>query len=160
MINFKMFTFQTYGGTLLSFGLPTIDSNVRNAINLQLNQQDSDGHQEAFCEIREQLNFDREELSSYLDSRLIAAFALTQSQKSIFDIVISSVEEQDQNGLLFIDAPGGTGKSYLLNAIIVQVRLMTENSIVITVAASGIGATLLLNGRTFHSRFKAPIQVT
>lgn len=59
-----------------------------------------------------------------------------------------------------IDAPGGTGKSYLLNAFLASVRLLSEESIALAMAASGIAATLLLMGRTFHSRFKAPLTVT
>ena len=44
----------------------------------------------------------------------------------------------------FIDSPGGTGKSYLLNAFLASVRLLSEESIALAVAASGISATLLL----------------
>ncbi len=37
---------------------------------------------------------------------------------------------------------------------------MSEHSVAHAVVASGIAATLLLKGRTFHSRFKAPLNVT
>jgi ATP-dependent DNA helicase PIF1 len=47
----------------------------------------------------------------------------------------------------------------VLNAIVAAVRLLDETSIAIGVAGSGIAATLLLMGRTFHSRFKAPIEI-
>jgi len=60
---------------------------------------------------------------------------------------------------MFIDAPGGTGKTYLFNAILCATRTLNdEANVALAVAYSGIAATLLLKGRTFHSRFKAPIR--
>lgn len=110
-------------------------------------------------EIQEELSFDRNALSLYLDARMSGPAALTLSQRKVFDAVLFSVRNK-RNGLFFIDAPGGTGKSYVLNAILASVRLLDANSIAIGVAGSGIAATLLLMGRTFHSRFKAKLDVT
>ncbi len=61
--------------------------------------------------------------------------------------------------LIFIDARGGTGKTYLLNALLAVVRVCDNSCIspALAVATSGIAATQLHGGRTFHSRFKAPV---
>ena len=54
------------------------------------------------------------------------------------------------DGVFFLDAPGGTGKTFLLNT-----RFRSE--IALVTASSGIGATLLSGGRTLHLRFKIPL---
>lgn len=74
----------------------------------------------------------------------------------VFDDVVECVKAKRPSAF-FVDAPGGTGKSYLLNAILAAIRLLDEESIAVAVASSGIAAKLLLKGRTFHSRFKAPL---
>ena len=57
----------------------------------------------------------------------------------------------------FIDAPAGTGKTYLMNAIITKLRSMYR--LALATATSGIAATNFIDGQTAHSRFKIPIPV-
>lgn len=57
----------------------------------------------------------------------------------------------------YIDAPGGTGKTFLLNLILAKVR--AQGNIALAVASSGIATTLLSGGRTAHSTFKLPINL-
>jgi len=64
------------------------------------------------------------------------------------------VVQSGRPGAFFIDAPGGTGKSYVLNSSLAAVRLLTPDSIAIAVTVSGIATTLVLQGR-FHSSLKA-----
>ena len=45
---------------------------------------------------------------------------------------------------MFLDASGGTGKTFLINLVIK--KLIMEKKIVIATATSGIAATLLLRG--------------
>ena len=60
-----------------------------------------------------------------------------------------------EGGYRFLDAPGGTGKTFLLNAIVEDAR--ANGDVAISVASSGISALLLDRGSTMHSRFKAPV---
>lgn len=60
-------------------------------------------------------------------------------------------------GIIFLDAPGGTGKTFLLNLILADIR--QQNEIAIAVASSGIAATLLDGGRTAHAAFKLPLDL-
>ena len=58
-------------------------------------------------------------------------------------------------GVFFLDAPGGTGKTFLINTVLATIR--SKNEIALATASSGIAATLLSGGRTLHSRFKIPL---
>ncbi|RCV38092.1 hypothetical protein SETIT_8G114400v2 [Setaria italica] len=77
-----------------------------------------------------------------------------QRMKHIYDLVIQSVYEK-AGQCFFVYGYGGTGKTFLWNAIISHLR--SEKHIVLAVASSGVAALLLLGGRTAHSRFKIPI---
>ena len=57
----------------------------------------------------------------------------------------------------FLDAPDGTGKTFLINLILA--KLQSEGKIVLATASSGIAATLLTGGRTLHSTFKIPLNL-
>ncbi len=45
---------------------------------------------------------------------------------------------------MFLDAPGGTGKTFLINLIVK--KLILDKKIVIATATSGIAATLIIRG--------------
>ncbi|KAI7962555.1 hypothetical protein MJO28_000649 [Puccinia striiformis f. sp. tritici] len=57
--------------------------------------------------------------------------------------------------LLYLDGPGGTGKTYVLNTIIDYADCQGLGRIV--VASSGVAALLLKGGQTAHSAFQIPI---
>ena len=81
---------------------------------------------------------------------------LLPEQKAAFDSICSAVEKQ-QGGIFFLDAPGGTGKTFLVNLILSKVR--QSNKIALAVASSGIAATLLKGGKTAHATFKLPTKI-
>ncbi|GBL76141.1 hypothetical protein AVEN_234427-1 [Araneus ventricosus] len=62
-----------------------------------------------------------------------------------------------QGGFFFLDAPGGTGKTFLISLLLAEIR--SKNGIALAVASSGIAATLLDGGRTTHSAFKLPLNI-
>jgi chromosomal replication initiation ATPase DnaA len=72
-----------------------------------------------------------------------------QAFKRITDSVFNK-----KPGLFFVSGYGGTGKTYLWNAIVATIR--SHQKIVLTVASSGVASLLLPGGRTAHSRFKIP----
>ena len=82
---------------------------------------------------------------------------LLAEQKIIYNSIIQNFDKQCQN-LYFLDAPGGTGKTFLLNLIIAKLRSL--NKTVIPVASSGIAAILLQGGKTAHSVFKIPLNIS
>jgi len=78
------------------------------------------------------------------------------NQRAAFEAVVHAYEE-GEDGIFFIDGPGGTGKTFLENMILAKVR--SSGDIALAVASSGIAAILLDGGRTAHSRFKIPIKI-
>ena len=58
---------------------------------------------------------------------------------------------------LFLDRPGGTGKTFVYNTILAKIRSI--GNVALAVTSSGIAAELLDGGRTAHSRLKIPIPV-
>ena len=83
--------------------------------------------------------------------------SLTHDQLLVYSAIWSRVDI-NSGGMIFIDAPGGTGKTYLINLILAKVR--QHNRIALAVASSGIAATLLTGGRTAHSAFSLPLDLT
>jgi hypothetical protein len=71
---------------------------------------------------------------------------------------VGRIPRELEGSFAFLDAPGGTGKTFTLNVLISWV-VMNDNAVAST-AASGIAATMLHNGRTCHNQFKFPIDVT
>ncbi|XP_050552549.1 uncharacterized protein LOC118277408 [Spodoptera frugiperda] len=81
---------------------------------------------------------------------------MNEEQKIIYDRIMLAVSA-GQGGFFFLDAPGGTGKTFLISLILAEIR--SNNGIALAVASSGIAATLLDGGRTAHSIFKLPLNI-
>ncbi|XP_062217838.1 uncharacterized protein LOC133918105 [Phragmites australis] len=103
--------------------------------------------------ISEELAYDK----PLLEAQSIAlASTLNQEQRLVYDKVIAYVISKEPV-VFFISGHGGTGKTYLWNAIIVKLR--AEGEIVLAVASSGVASLLLPSGRTTHSRFRIPFDI-
>ncbi|GJU57550.1 DNA helicase [Tanacetum coccineum] len=82
---------------------------------------------------------------------------LNHDQKEIYNLIINASEES-QHELLFFYGHSGTGKMFLWKTIISSLRSLGK--IVLVIASSGITSLLLPAGRTSHSRFKLPLDLT
>lgn len=82
---------------------------------------------------------------------------LNSKQKLIFKSVMEASLGNKQE-LIFVYGHGGTGKTFLWTTIIFALRC--TGKIVLAVASSGIASLLLPSGRTAHSRFKIPLDLT
>ena len=102
-------------------------------------------------EIREETDYDIGALKQALSDNLEK---LNEDQQMVFQAVMTSVQHGSSH-IIGLDAPGGTGKTFLLSTILAAVR--SEDKVALATATSGIAATLLPNGRTLHSRFKVPL---
>merc|ERR1711954_82832 len=101
--------------------------------------------------IREEKDYDVPELRTTVQATVTK---FTDEQAYIFNIILDAVKEQ-RPLCAFIDARGGCGKTFILNAILRAVRSLEPGGCVaLAMATSGIAANLLDLGRTFHSRLK------
>ena len=76
---------------------------------------------------------------------------LLPEQSRIFHQVLSKIESGN-GALFFLDAPGGTGKMFLL--ILLSMSIRKGQKIAVAVASSGIVTTLLTDSLTAHSILK------
>jgi len=104
--------------------------------------------------VNEQNSYDKDQLK---DEHMTIHSKLNPDQRNAFAAIIGSVEK----GLgkqIFVEGYGGTGKTFLWKAITTKLR--SEGKIVLAVASCGIAALLLQGGRTAHSRFHIPLNIT
>ncbi|MCO5596686.1 hypothetical protein L7F22_050754 [Adiantum nelumboides] len=104
--------------------------------------------------LAEELMYNVEEqrvLSAQIESSLNAR------QREAYNQVLGAIG-MNSGTVFFLDGPGGIGKTYLYNALLSRIR--GESKVALACASSGIAAQLLDNGRTAHSRFKIPIDIT
>ncbi|XP_016172529.1 uncharacterized protein LOC107614916 [Arachis ipaensis] len=87
--------------------------------------------------IREELNFNRDDLKKSASDMLAIA---TPEQKYAFDKIVTAMYCDEGN---------------LLSA-----EIRSRGDIVLNITSSGIASLLLPNGRTTHSRFKIPLNIT
>lgn len=69
---------------------------------------------------------------------------------------MSAISERS-GGFFFLDAPGGTGKTFLISLILATLR--ADHKIALAIASTGIAATLLAGGKTAHSALKLPLNL-
>ncbi|XP_066391946.1 uncharacterized protein [Miscanthus floridulus] len=127
------------GGLMTYYGLPEPDRTMRSRVANRL--------------LAEELAYDCEDLMRIHGT---LAGQLNVEQKKVYDVVTQSVYRKSGQ-FFFVYGCGGTGKTFLWNAIISHLR--SERLIVLAVASSGVASPLLPGGRTAHSRFKIPIVI-
>ena len=98
-------------------------------------------------EYSREVNYSIQEQETYVQSN---EPLLTPDQRDVYNCFCSLIE-RGEGGIVFLDAPGSTGKTFLLSLILAKLR--SENKIALATASSGIAATLLVGGRTLHSTF-------
>ena len=72
--------------------------------------------------IQEELEFDQRDMENLLETRKPL---LTESQRVVFETTIKALDE-GESVLLFIDARGGTGKTFVLNSVLAAVRCLEQ----------------------------------
>lgn len=103
--------------------------------------------------ITEQLNYVNDREAQLLEQSL-QNIRRVPEQLHAYQRVVDAVL-QNRPRVFFLSGAGGTGKTYVYNAICHCLR--SQNKIVVCVASSGIAALLLPGGRTAHSTFRIPI---
>jgi hypothetical protein len=106
--------------------------------------------------MRQELDYDKNKLHDIYLSNL--AKMNPDQTAALLAIRLQIDLGQDANSkVFFLDAPGGTGKTFVFNTVLAHYR--SKGKICLALASSGIAAILLTGGRTGHSRFKIPLAV-
>ncbi len=127
-----------YGKSLSDYDLPKIQTNAVQRHTIEVDQE---------------LAYDKIKCTN---ETILAVSTMNNDQLQIYHDIINTVTNKSiESRLFFVDAPGGTGKTFVSNAILSRIR--SDGKIGLAVASSGIASLLLIGGRTAHSRFKIPI---
>lgn len=126
------------GNSLNNLGMPSPNRLRHEAVNREMDRE---------------RGYDQNALSDTVQTSIPM---LNNEQKHAYNTVMQSVD-RESGGIFFLDAPGGTGKTFLISLILATIR--SRGHVAIAVASSGIAATLLEGGRTAHSAFKLPLNM-
>lgn len=146
----------SYDNSIYNEGLQLLDEKVRDLtgrsiVEFGLPEPEVNAAYQPVNEVQRELNYNQEHLAEILAERV---GNLVEDQLTVYQTVTEKLAN-GEGGLIFLDAPGGTGKTFLLNLLLAKVRQGGE--IALAVASSGIAATLLEGGKTAHSMFKLPL---
>ncbi|KAL4561894.1 hypothetical protein LXL04_034076 [Taraxacum kok-saghyz] len=128
---------QSMGNNLSEFDLPVVNTDV-------------DLQSFVFREVQE------ESLIVVETDHLRAQDFLNTEQKYAYDEIMTHVRSNCA-GVLFINGPGGTRKTYLYKALLSNIRKCGH--IALATASSGVAANNMPGARTDHSRFKIPLNL-
>ncbi|GBN96256.1 hypothetical protein AVEN_38663-1 [Araneus ventricosus] len=83
---------------------------------------------------------------------------LNSEQRNVVEILLSAVynNSADTPKCYFLDGPAGTGKTFVYSNLLYTICGRVD---VISVASTGIAATLLIGERTAHPVFQIPIDL-
>ncbi|CAF1652102.1 unnamed protein product, partial [Didymodactylos carnosus] len=121
---------QMAGKDLKQLGLPIPQRNLGDRLSREMLRETS---------------YDVNELDQYV---LANEPLLVIGQRAAYNAILDRTNRK-AGGIIFLDAPGGTGKTFVINLLLAKIR--QQSKIAIAVASSGIAATLLHGGRTAHS---------
>lgn len=136
---------------LLSVGMRLTDTNLPEPPLARQIVQNNDNPY-----IVEQMNYNQ---VNEINRAAANAEVMNVEQLNTYRAITTAIDNpNDNNRIHFIDAPGGTGKTFLLNAILSHAR--GTGLIALATASSGIAALLLTGGKTSHSMYGIPLQCT
>lgn len=127
------------GKNLKQLGLPTPQRNLGDRLSRDMLRETS---------------YDVEQLDKYVAAN---EPLLATDQRAAYNGILDQVRRK-AGRIVFLDAPGGTGKTFVNNLLLAKIQQQSKTSI--AVASSGIAATLLHGGRTAHSTLKLPLNLS
>lgn len=104
--------------------------------------------------ISDEMSYNIDELKEERD-KLIGM--LNSQQRVAYETIMNSIDSESGR-VFFLYGYGGSGKTFVWSTLSAAVR--SRGQIVLNVASSGIASLLLPGGRTAHSRFAIPLNLT
>jgi ATP-dependent DNA helicase PIF1 len=80
--------------------------------------------------------------------------SLNAEQRFAYDEIMTTVYSK-QDGLFFVDGPGGTEKSFSYRALLSKLR--SQDKLAVAIATSRVIASIMPGGRMAHACFKIPL---
>ncbi|XP_055944423.1 ATP-dependent DNA helicase pif1-like [Argiope bruennichi] len=108
---------------------------------------------ELSSEVVKELNYNTAVLEAQVSEMITR---LLSEQRQIYETILNRVNSGEE-GLLFLDAPEGKGKTFVLNLLLAQLR--KDRNIALAVSSSGIAETLLNYGHIEYSIFELPLNL-
>jgi hypothetical protein len=110
-------------------------------------------------ELHYEMNYNRDEQQTISDTNIEL---LNCDQVIAFNEIMEAIQKNANNeipsfNIFFIDAPGGTGKTFVFNTLLSKLR--SQGKVAVAAASSGVAALLLVGGNTAHRKFKIPIKL-
>ena len=105
-------------------------------------------------EMLRETSYDLNDLNEYIS---VNEPLLLPAQRAAHNAILDQINRK-ASGIIFLDAPGRTGKTFVINLLLAKIR--QQSKIAIGVTSSGIAATLLHDGRTAHSTLRLPLNLT
>ena len=105
-------------------------------------------------QIRAAMDFKQDEMTRLFEEHYEQ---LNDKQRTFFNVIKDKIDN-NEGGVFFLNAPGGTGKTFVCNVIIEYLNSLGKFAV--ATALSGIAALNLYKGATIHSTFKIPQNVT
>ncbi|GBM63107.1 hypothetical protein AVEN_68557-1 [Araneus ventricosus] len=102
-------------------------------------------------EILRELSYDSDLLLNFVTQRE----SLLNTDKKYINREVLRRYSKSEGAVIFIDAPGGTGKTFLIDVLLAK----GEKNIALAVATSDIAATLMTGERTAHSMLQIHIDL-
>ncbi|XP_023248094.1 uncharacterized protein LOC106644785 [Copidosoma floridanum] len=104
-------------------------------------------------ELNRELRYNVDTLQEFVQNKVPL---LNEQQKQVYETFMQAVDN-NTGGVFLLDAPGGTGKTFVISLILATIRSRCD--IALAVGSSGIAATLLGGGRTAHSALKLTLNL-
>ena len=117
---------QFSGKQLRDYNLPEMSHEQELQVYQAINENMENAQQPLI--IQEELQYDIESLQQTVNERLDGTHSLRPAQRQFYDMVMNSVQ-QGAGCAFFLDARGGTGKTFTLNTILAAVPLGNDSGL-------------------------------
>ena len=145
---------EIYNAALIDIENQVVSMGAESIAMLGLPKTNRNNENSLITDVLRETSYNINELTKYLNENLKK---LNRDQRIVY-VTIKEQIRLNKGGLYFLDAPGGTGKTFVINLLLAKLR--EDKKIALATASSGIAATLLSGGRTAHSTFKLPFDLS
>ena len=139
------------GFELKSFDLPTpSDDDIADIL-----EEDDHVRTNPLLQYEHSMSATRTQRTTLMEDVRKATDQFTADQRALYDEFYDAVDKH-RGGVFFLDAPGGTGKSFVLQTLLRRIR--ASQHVALAVASSGIAANNYELPHTAHNAFKIPVE--